>query len=128
MNMGRKEQIRIKDGKKEHIHNFYDWWHPVTRKHDTDYVLEFNIGCLGEMWTCINRNIKILKKEMQLYLHYVLESRTINEREYWVGEVLRLTTWGITPSFTVDDIQEDIPKEEDVEVYYPGPPLYIHEN
>ena len=97
-----KVETRKKKGIIEHKHAYYEWWHPVTRVHSSR-MLEQNIGCFGDMWICVDRNIDALKKEMEHHLVKVKEAETIRDRAYWMGEVFKLTTWGIIPCFEVDE-------------------------
>ncbi len=99
-----KIDTRINEiGIKEHKHDYYDWWHPATRVHSSQYMLEHSVGCAGNMWTNVIKNVEVLKKDMQFSLQEVIEARYISNRSYWVGEVLRLTTWGFVPKFKVEE-------------------------
>ena len=86
----------------EHKHDYYEWWHPATRVHSSQYMLEHSVGCAGDMWTTVDRNVEALKKEMEFYLQEVTKARYIKNRSYWMEQVLRLTTWGFIPIFKVE--------------------------
>ncbi len=103
MEINKMKTRELEDGRIEHKHAFYNWWHPASRLHPTKLIIEHSVGCSGNMWTNVIRNVEVLKKDMQFSLQEVTEARYIQNRSYWVGEVLRLTTWGFVPKFKVEE-------------------------
>ena len=103
MDFNKIETRELEDGTFEHKHAFYGWWHPELRMHPTKLIIEHSVGCSGNMWTNVIKNVEVLKKDMQFSLQEVIEARYISNRSYWVGEVLRLTTWGFVPKFKVEE-------------------------
>ncbi len=102
MEPNKVDRRELEDGTLEHKHAYYDWWHPETRIHSSQIMLKHSIGHCGDMWTTVDRNVEVLKKKMEFCLQQVTEARYINNRSYWVNEVLRLTTWGFVPKFKVE--------------------------
>jgi len=124
-----KVETRVREnGTIEHKHTWYGWWHPVTRIHSTPFMLECNVGCNGEMWTSTNRNVEVLKKDMIFSLQQATESQLIENRVYWMKEVLRLTTWGIVPVFKVDNLKQEEDIQDHVGIYYSGQPDHLQED
>ena len=96
-----KTETRNRDGKEEHKHVGYEWWHPVTRIHSASVINEM-VHCNdthGFFWSSVNRKVETLKKTMIHYENKVMSARTIDERLFWMGNIMKLMKIGFTPNY-----------------------------
>ena len=93
-----KTETRNRDGKEEHKHIGYGWWHPVTRIHDallTNDILTER----GFFWLNVNTGVEDMKKQMVYYEQRVIEAHTTTERLLLMKYIMELVSWGFVPNY-----------------------------
>jgi endonuclease III-like uncharacterized protein len=93
-----KTETRTRDGKDEHKHVGYEWWHPVTRVHDASIINDI-LTEEGFFWLNVNREVEDVKKQMIYYEQRVIASETITRRLMWMKYIMTLVSWGFVPNY-----------------------------
>ncbi len=96
-----KTETRNRDGKEEHKHTGYEWWHPVSRIHSTSVINEMvhRDDTEGFFWSSVNLKVETLKKTMIRCENKVVSARTVDERLFWMSKIMKFVEIGFVPNY-----------------------------